>query len=180
MVGWLSQCQQRKQRTMQQSVMGMLVSPRTYGSLLDVESVSPRRMLIAFNGNPRTIISCCSPTSCSDKTEPVKFYSMLQDVIRQLPKHNCHHRWRHKRAGSEDTVGFCFHDKTNRNGNLLLDLTEECELVSISTKFQKNKGKLWTHTYPNGEKAYPHQQEVEKQCNGLPVLQHDVLCTVWS
>ena len=69
--------------------VGILVSPRAYGSLLSVESVSPRIMVAAFNGNPMsTIVSCYSPTNCSDEIEAVEFYSMLQDVIRQLPKHN--------------------------------------------------------------------------------------------
>ena len=137
---------------MQQSekeVLGILVSPRAYGSLLNVESVSPRIVVATFNENPKTtFVSCYSPTDCSDEIEAVQVYSILQDVVRQLPKHNViiiagdmnvH-------VGPEDIVDFSFHDKTNRNGNLLLDLTKECELVSISTKFQKKKGKLWTHT----------------------------------
>ena len=36
---------------------------------------------------------------------------------------------------------------------LLLDLIKECEPVSINTTFQKKKGKLWTHTYPDRERA---------------------------
>ena len=66
---------------------------------------------------------------------------MLQDVIRQLPKHNVIIIAGDLTAqvGSVDIVGFSFHDKTNRNGSLLLDLTKECELVRISTKIQKRK-----------------------------------------
>ena len=68
--------------------MGMLESPQTYyyGSLLDVESVSPRIMLAAFNGIPRTIISCCSTTNCSDKTSSsnIACYKMLYDNCRSI------------------------------------------------------------------------------------------------
>ena len=68
---------------------GMLVDPRAYGSLLNVKSVSLRMMVATFYGNPKTtIFSCYSPTNFSDEKEVVEFYSMLQDVIRQLPKHN--------------------------------------------------------------------------------------------
>ena len=54
---------------------------------------------------------------------------MSQDVVRQLPKHK-----RYERAGRIGGYSwFQFHDKTNRNGKLLLSLIKECELVSIST-----------------------------------------------
>ena len=81
------------------------------------------------------------------------FKQIIKDAIRQLPKHNVTIIDENMNAavGSNDTVGFSFHGKTNRNGNMRLGLTKECELVSISTKFQKKKGKLWTHTYPKGE-----------------------------
>ena len=128
--------------------VGMLVSPRAHGSLLNVELVSSRIMVATFNGNPKTTLSSCySPTNYSDEIEAVESYSMLQDVIRQLPKHNVIIITGDMIAqvGSEDIVGFSFHDKKNRNDNLPLGLTKECELVSISTKVQKKKGKLWTH-----------------------------------
>ena len=54
--------------------VGMLVSPRAYGCLLNVESVSLRNMVTTFNRNPKTT----SLTSCSDETEAVELYSMLQ------------------------------------------------------------------------------------------------------
>ena len=94
-------------------------------------------MLATFNGNPKTtIISCYSPTNYSDKTEAVDFYSMLQDAIRQLSKHNVIiiAGDMNAQVGSADIVGFSFHDKTNRNGHLLLDLKKECELVSIGSR----------------------------------------------
>ena len=117
--------------------VGMLVSPRAYGSLLNVELISPRIMVATFNGHPKTtIVSCYSPTNCSDEIKAVEIYSMLQDAIRQLPKHNVITAENmNAPVGSEHIVGFSFHDTMNTNGSLLLDLTEERELVSISTKF---------------------------------------------
>ena len=164
--------------------VGVLVIPRAYGSLLDVEPLSPKIMVATLNKNPKTtIFSCFSPINCSDKIEVVEFYRMLQDIIRQLPMHNVviFAGDMNAQSGSEDTVGFSCHDTTNRNGNLLLDLTKECGLESISTTIQKKKAKLDTYISQRRKsttRPYPHQQEVEIQCNGLPVLQHDVLCTV--
>ena len=90
-----------------------------YGSLLNVKSVSPRSLVATVNGNPKTtIISRYNSTNCSDKIEAVDFYSILQDFIRQLPKHiviivagNMN-----AQVGSEDVFGISFHDKTNRYG----------------------------------------------------------------
>ena len=105
-----------------------------YGSLLNAESVCPRIMVATFNGNPKTTInSCYSPTSRSDKIEAVGVYRKLQNVIRHLPNHDIIIAGdMNAQVRSEDIVGFSFYDKTNRNGNLLLDLRKECELVSIS------------------------------------------------
>ena len=48
---------------------------------------------------------------------------------------------------------FTYNRVTNRNGKLLLDYLEECDLRVINTKLQKKKGKLWTFQYPNGAKS---------------------------
>ena len=54
--------------------VGIMVEPRAYGSLFNVESVSPRIMVAIFSGNPETIIvSCYCPTNCSDEIEAVEF-----------------------------------------------------------------------------------------------------------
>jgi len=38
-----------------------------------------------------------------------------------------------------------YHQKTNKNGQLLIDLALECNMLIANTKFQKKKGKLWTY-----------------------------------
>ena len=162
-----------------------MVFPRAYGSLLNGESVSPRIMVAKFDGNPKTaIVSCYSPTSCSDEKESVQFHSMLQDVIRQLPKHNVIVIAGdvNTQVGSEDKVGFSFHDNTNRKGSLLWDLTKECELVSISTKFQKNKGKLGTHPYPNAERAQFDHILINKKWknSAMDCQSYNTMCSVQS
>ena len=50
--------------------VGILLSPHAYGTLLKIETVSARIMVATFNGNPKTtVISCYSPTNCSDESE---------------------------------------------------------------------------------------------------------------
>ena len=106
---------------------------------------------------------------------------MFQDAIRQLLKHNVIIIVGDMNAevGSEDIDPFSFHNKTNRNCNLLLEVTKEYELVSISTKFQKKKGKLCTHTYPNGERAQLDHILINKQCK-ISVMDCQSYNTVFS
>ena len=42
---------------------------------------------------------------------------------------------------------------TNRNGQFLLDVINECEMVNLSTQYTKRLGKLWIFTYPIGYKT---------------------------
>ena len=46
-------------------------------------------MTASFTGNPATtIISCYSPTNCSDEEDVVMFYKSLSDALRDIPAHN--------------------------------------------------------------------------------------------
>ena len=46
-----------------------------------------------------------------------------------------------------------YHTETNRNGYLLDHFIIKNDLKSLYTTFQKKRGKLWTHTHPNGIKS---------------------------
>ena len=121
-----------------------------------MRKTTSRIFIPPFNGNPKTtFVACYSPTNVSEETQAQEFYTQLQDTIRKLPKHNVIiiAGDMNAQVGTRDTKGSSYHEKTNRNGQMLLDLMKECNLVSISTKFTKKAGKLWTYTYPNGQKA---------------------------
>ena len=113
-------------------------------------------MVATFNGNPKTtVISCYSPTNCSEELEIQNVYHQLTDSIKNIPKHNVLIIGGDMNAKIDNNkcVGNSYHNYTNRNDEYLLDLTIDCGLVNISTKFQKNKEKLWTFTYPNGTRS---------------------------
>ena len=134
--------------------VGMLVSPIACKSLINIEPINSRIIIATFSGNPETtIISCYSPTNVSEDSIAENFYSQLS--IKQIPKHNitivCGDM--NAKIGSQDCKGTPFHQTTNRNGQLLLDVINECEMVNLSTKYTKRLGKLWTFTYPIGSKA---------------------------
>ena len=136
--------------------VGLLLSPHAYKSIINVESISPRIMIATFNGNPLTaVISCYSPCNSAEEDEAKEFYSELGNLIRQIPKHNTIIVGGDMNAkiGKSDCKGSNFHQITNRNGDFLLDLIKECDMIDLSTHFHKRNGKLWTFTYPNGERA---------------------------
>ena len=45
---------------------------------------------------------------------------------------------------------FSLHDSNNRNGQHLIEFTQQFNLIPGNTFFQKSKNKLWTHRAPNG------------------------------
>lgn len=136
--------------------VGMLLSPNACKSLINIETINPRLMIATFNGNPQTtIISCYSPTNASEPNAAEEFYSDLANLIKEVPKHNVILVGGDMNAqiGKDDCKGTYYHDTTNRNGHLLLELMSECGMVNLMTKYQKRRGKIWTFTYPNGTKA---------------------------
>ena len=55
------------------------------------------------------------------------------------------------RIGKDDGT-FTYHQHTNRNGSLLLDIVNEKQLVVTNTSFQKKMNKMWTYMDPSGRK----------------------------
>ena len=69
--------------------IGMLVSNQAYNTIASVEIISPRIMIVTFQGNPQTsVISCNSQTNVSDEQETEILYIKLTCLTRQIPKHN--------------------------------------------------------------------------------------------
>ena len=93
--------------------------------------------------------------NCCDDNTAKEFYNNLTVLVRKIPKHNVLviAGDMNTKIGSVDCTGNSFKKSSNRNGQLLLDMMRECELVDLSTNYQKPKGKLWSFSYPNGVKA---------------------------
>ena len=97
-----------------------------------------------FIGNPAIpAIVHYSPTEGSDTAE--EHHNNLVTAISAVPKHNvllvlgdCDAHL------GEEAVKHTYHKCTNSNGEHLLDLASEMNLIITNTAFQKRKGKLWT------------------------------------
>ena len=136
--------------------VGFLLSPYAMNSLNSVEKITSRIIVATFNGNPvPSIISCYSPTNSSEEQKVIDFYDDLSSLVRSIPKHNVLIIGGDMNAqvGISPSHKFTYHNISNRNGEFFEDFSIANKLVAANTRFQKRKGKLWTFTYPNGNKA---------------------------
>ena len=88
-----------------------------------------------------------APTNCADDKIAEDFYQQLTEEIKLIPKHNVLIVAGDFNAQTGPTCnipGASYHQKPNRNGQLLLDLLTECNMKSLNTSFRKRKGQLWT------------------------------------
>ena len=141
----------------QRSTIGgvrLLLSPKALNNFVSVEKISDCIMVTQFNSNPRTtVIACYSPTNTSGKSAVDNFYQDLKEVTEGVPVHNflVIAGGFNGQIGPEDTA-FTFNKETNRNGEKLLDFTQEFKLAISCAKFMKSPSKLWTHQHPAGHR----------------------------
>ena len=125
--------------------VGILINKRAEDALAEVISFNSRILITHFGGNPATtIITHYAPVEGADDAE--EHYNNLADAIRSIPAHNMLLVVGDCNAGiGADDAPYSFHEHTNHNGQLLLELVQECNLEITNTRFQKKRGKLWTY-----------------------------------
>ena len=138
--GWRNEAQAS------QGGVGLLLGAKARKALLKVRCVSSRVMIAEFDSNPKTtVIVVYAPTNCADEDKVEEFYETLRNTVSDVPAHNflVVIGDLNARLGT-DKVPYSYHEKTNRNGNYLLELMDEFGLLATNTQFRKKKGKLWT------------------------------------
>ena len=135
--------------------IGFLLSTKASNNLISVESISPRIMIIELEGNPKiTIICLYSPHNSAPENEVEEFYDTLRSTLDDIPQHNFLIVLGDFNAKlGPDDVNFTYNQKTNRNGEILLDFMEEYNLFSSNNSYMKPKGQLWTFEYPSRIRA---------------------------
>ena len=124
--------------------VGMLISSQAEKTLSEVKSYNERILIADFNGNPRTtVITHYAPVEGSADAE--EHYKNLAAAISSIPKHNllmvigdCN-----AHIGPEE-ARHTFHNETNSNGEHLVNLALETNMIITNTSFQKSPRKLWT------------------------------------
>ncbi|CAF0787781.1 unnamed protein product [Didymodactylos carnosus] len=91
--------------------------------------------------------------------EKSEFYDALSDCIKSIPKHNvklvlADMNARIGRDMSSRTIGSSlYHDKTNDNGERLIELCEMCDMREIQSRFRHRQGRLWMWRHTSGQTA---------------------------
>ena len=131
--------------------VGVLLSDRAYNAIVDFKSISKRAFIISFDGNPRFSVVCVySPTEGDDAEVAEEFHDELRGALANLPAHNMKlvigdlNAHLSKDDSISNDPNWYFHDRTNRNGELLRDTMLEANLEATNHRFRKRKGKMWT------------------------------------
>ena len=67
----------------------ILLNPHAKMALESIETISERKMIATFNGNPKcTVISTYSPINVTSEDTIQEYYPELTTLIHQVPKHN--------------------------------------------------------------------------------------------
>ena len=128
--------------------VGLLLSPRANKALQGPPKRHSERIMSAtFDGNPATtVIVVYAPTDTDKNKEATEsFYRDLRRTISAVPAHHFLAVLGdfNARLGPDDADN-TFHDKTSKNGEHLISLLREHELLAANTLFQKKLGKRWT------------------------------------
>ena len=54
----------------------------------------------------------------------------------------------------DDCKGTPYHEITNRNGQLLLDISSQCDLINLTITYTKRSSKLWNANIQMDRKAH--------------------------
>ncbi|XP_072022674.1 craniofacial development protein 2-like [Amphiura filiformis] len=139
--------------------VGFLVSPKTVKSVLKVQPISDRIIMIRLNAKPKPItiiqIYMYMPTTEADDEEILSIYAMLQKVVDECPKKD---RLvvmgdfnaqigadRHHMSCGRYGVG-----EGNDRGQTLLYWLSDNKLVAVNTCFQHRRNQLYTWCSPGG------------------------------
>ena len=135
--------------------VGILLSPKACSNLINIEKITPRIIIAEFTSNPvTTVIGCYSPHNARPEEEVDEFYEDLKKVVEDVPAHNLLTICGDFNAKiGHDEAPFTYHQLTNRNGEKLLEFTQEFNLINTNTRFMNKPSKLWTFTYPSGVHA---------------------------
>ena len=69
--------------------VGLLLSPKAFGNLTKVESITSRIMIAEFSSNPvLTVVCVYSPHNSAPEEEVEEFYSSLRSLLDDIPRHN--------------------------------------------------------------------------------------------
>lgn len=136
--------------------VGILIRKKYMKAIKNVNKVSERILEVTIDANPAlTIITIYAPTNTTPKEIREDFFDKLQTHRESIPKNNLlliagdfnAQIGKDSHQNSPSIIGpNTFHEKTNANGKLLVNLCEAASLRPSIFKFIHSKGRQWTRT----------------------------------
>ncbi|XP_035664112.1 uncharacterized protein LOC118407702 [Branchiostoma floridae] len=130
--------------------VGIILGRTAQDLLISVERISDRIIKVQLRGNPAvTVIVAYAPTEAADDCSKDTYYSQLRQTVEGVAPHDflAVLTDSNARLGPEDAQ-FTYNSSTNNNGQRLLEILEDYQLLATNTLFEKRKGKLWTWRSP--------------------------------
>ena len=130
--------------------IGILLGRTAQELLISVERLSDRILKAQFRGNPAmTVIVAYAPTEAAEEEDKVAYYNQLRTAIEGVAPHDFLAVLTDANAqiGPDDAL-FTYNNKTNENGQRLLELLEDYQMLAANTQLRKRRGKLWTWRSP--------------------------------
>ena len=125
--------------------VGLMMNNKLKDCITNISAISLRILRVDFTGNlPTTLLVHYSSVEANSEAD--EHYSLLKNSIKECPNHNivlviCDYN---AHIGNE-AAKYTYHQETNHNGALFINLSLENHLMIANTCFQKKSGKLWTY-----------------------------------
>ena len=140
--------------------VALIMDQTAHKSLIEWRPISERLMAARFNSSytKLTVIVCYAPTEVAESADKEAFYDKLQETVESTPRHDVllvlgdlNAKVGQDNTGKESTMGTHGCGIRNNNGERLVELCEENNLVIGGTIFPHKDIHKWTWKSPDGQ-----------------------------
>ena len=140
--------------------VALIMDQAAHKSLIEWKPINERLMVARFNSSyaKLTVIVCYAPTEVAEDADKEVFYDKLQETVESTPRHDVllvlgdlNAKVGQDNTGKESTMGTHGCGTRNDNGERLVELCEENNLVIGGTIFPHKDIHKWTWKSPDGQ-----------------------------
>lgn len=163
--------------------VGILINKKYKEHIKKYEKISSTTLATHINTKPELIIiSVYAPTESSNKEQKDKFYNDLEEYI-EKNKHSLTiiigdfnaQLGTDAQNTNPNIIGrYTYHQKTNKNGNKLINFCESNSYRPLSTRFAHNKYHQWTW-----QTAKTKEKQEKDEHQGKTQIDHALIMARW-
>ncbi len=141
---------------------GFYIHKNWINKIIDVRRITERISLIKLDLNKKTkllILQIYAPTQQASQEERDEFYEVLQNTLWEgreyyniiIGDYTAKLGNNLKNRGLKCLGAFCSGNVTSKNGEILVNFSEDSNLKIANTFYKKKLGRKWTWQYPDGK-----------------------------